>query len=420
MSKRPSSAPKLPPSSQPSPHPPLPSPLLWYPGHELLLRDIVRAEGCRLYDARGNSYIDLESGVWCASLGQAHPRLLRVLAEQSALIAHAGFNYSCAIVEDAALEILALLGFEGGRCVFLCSGSEAVEYGVRVAQSVSERPLLMTMADSYFGAYGSAQARRQGEWHSFDWQECADCPDERGCDAGCARWAAIPFDALAGFLFEPGSSSGLVRFPPAKLIRALAEAVRALGGLFLVNEVTTGVGRTGAWFGFQHYAVEPDFVALGKGIGNGYPVSVAAFAPRMVARLGGRPVAWASSHQNDPLGAAIAREVVRIIGEEDLIERGRQIGARLVSGLEGIAARTGRIRAVRARGLMIAVELRDDPQNSLAIRAHEELIRRGYVVGRRPGVSVLRLDPNLTVEAADIDGFLAALEAVLTETPAEE
>ena len=92
------------------------------------------------------------------------------------------------IVDEVAQEVLSLLGLEGGKCVFLCSGSESVEYGVRVAQMLADRPLLMTMTDSYFGAYGSASQRDPDEWYSYDWLECAECEHtgegEEGCLAG--------------------------------------------------------------------------------------------------------------------------------------------------------------------------------------------------------------------------------------------
>jgi acetylornithine aminotransferase len=302
--------------------------------------------------------------------------------------------------------------------VFLCSGSEAVEYGVRVAQSLSDRPLMLTMSDSYFGAYGSASRRDQSEWLSYDWGDCRDCAHSGDChEEGCDQWTAIPFARIGGFLFEPGSSSGLVRFPPERLVRSIARRVRDEGGLVLVNEVTTGVGRTGAWFGHHHYDLTPDVVALGKGIGNGYPVSVAAFSADAAGRLGDRPVKYAQSHQNDPLGAALAREVVRVIRDEGLIERGREIAAILSSGLDALRTRTGRIADVRARGLMVAVELNDDEDASLTTRVHRELVRRGFILARRPGLNVLRLDPALTIERADIEGFLEALEAVLTIGP---
>jgi len=393
---------------------------IWYPGHDLLLQDIVRAENCHLYDSSGKRYVDLESGVWCTSIGHANPRILRVMAEQSARIAHTGYCYTNGIVEEAGRDILSLLGFQDGSCVFLCSGSEAVEYGVRVAQAASEpstlnRPLLMTMTDSYFGAYGSANRKRDDEWFCFDWAPCAACPDFEECGERCRHWGAIPFDRIRGFLFEPGSSSGLVRFPPQKLIGNIVTAIKENDGLVLVNEVTTGVGRTGLWFGYQHYDISPDFVALGKGIGNGYPVSVACFAPGVLERLDGKPLNYSQSHQNDPLGAAIAQEVVKVILEEGLIERGRGIAAKLVSGLEGIRDRTGLIQAIRSRGLMVALELKDDPSTSFTTRTQRELVRRGYVLARRPGINVLRIDPSLTIDQEDIDGFLEAFESVLTE-----
>ncbi len=387
--------------------------LFWYPGHELLLRDIVRADNCHLYDSGGTRYVDLESGVWCTSIGHGNPHILRVIQEQAARIAHTGFGYSSRIVEDAALEILSLLGFEGGKCVFLCSGSEAVEYGVRAAQSVLKRPLLMTMKDSYCGAYGSASRKADDEWFCLDWAACNTCPHSGECDETCELWAAIPHENIGGFLLEPGSSSGLVRFPPEKLIRNVVRAVTSNDGLVLVNEVTTGIGRTGLWFGFQHYGISPDIVAIGKGIGNGYPVSVTAFAPRAVERLGGGPVKYAQSHQNDPLGAAIARKVIEVIQEQGLIERGRGIAAELLSGLEGIKDRTDRITEIRSRGLMTALELQDDTEGSFTLQTHRALVERGYIVGRRPGVNVLRLDPSLTIDREDIDGFLEASDAVL-------
>lgn len=387
--------------------------LFWYPGFELIIDDIVRAENAHLHDSDGKCYVDLESGVWCTSVGHAHPRIVGAIVNQSLQIAHTGYSYTSRIVEQAAGEILALFGFQGGKCVFLCSGSEAVEYGVRIVQEIAERPLLMTMADSYCGAYGSASKKAEGEWFTFDWTACAACPDGSECGADCEHWAAIPFDRIGGFLLEPGSSSGLVRFPPRKLIVAIARTVRAAGGLVLVNEVTTGVGRTGKWFGYEHYGIEPDIVALGKGIGNGYPVSVTAVAPTAADRLGGEPIRYAQSHQNDPLGAAVALEVIRTIGDEALIERSRDIATILSAGLEDIRARTGAIREVRARGLMAAVELEAGDERPSAGDVQRELLRRGFIVARRPDLGVLRIDPPLTVERADVEAFLRVFEDVL-------
>ena len=387
--------------------------IIWLSGHERLVDDIVRAENCTLVDAEGNSYVDLESGVWCTPLGHGHPAILGVMTEQATKIAHTGFCYGSDEVEKAAQEILSLHGMTGGKCVFLCSGSEAVEYGVRVAQSLSARPMLMTMADSYFGAYGSAHRKEEGQWFCCDWVGCADCALQDACSDACEHWAGIPFDKIGGFLFEPGSASGLVRFPPDKLIRSIVATVKANDGLLLVNEVTTGVGRTGKWFGYQHYGLTPDIVAMGKGIGNGYPVSVTAMAPHVADRLEGHPVPYAQSHMNDPLGAAMARTVLKVIHQERLIERGRSIAALLMTGLEAINVRTGLIAALRARGLMIAIALQDDARATRTTRTHRTLVQRGYFLAQRPGLNVLRLDPALTIETKAIEGFLEVFEDVL-------
>jgi acetylornithine aminotransferase len=272
----------------------------------------------------------------------------------------------------------------------------------------------MTMMDSYCGSYGSAWEKRDDEWFCFDWSKCNACPYSTECNDNCEHWSAIPFAKIGGFLFEPGSSSGFVRFPPKKLIRNIVAKIRSGNGLIIANEVTTGVGRTGQWFGYQHYDLCPDIVAIGKGIGNGYPVSVAAFSATAATRLAKKPLPYAQSHQNDPLGATIAREVVQTICDDGLIKRAEELAVILSNGLQGIKARTNRIKEVRARGLMIAIELTDDSKGSYTTHVRKELLGKGYIVAQRPGLNVLRIDPSLTIERENIEGFLQIFESVLT------
>jgi acetylornithine/N-succinyldiaminopimelate aminotransferase len=390
--------------------------IFWYPGYELPLENIVRADNCSLFDEDGKRYVDLESGVWCTSVGHANPRVLRAMNEQAARISHTGYSYSNPVVDLAARETLSLLGFEGGKCTFLCSGSEAVEFGVRIAQTINDGSLLLTMADSYCGAYGSVYKKQADEWFCFDWTGCRDCQPAKNCKAHCEHFEKIPFEKIGGFLFEPGSSSGLVRFPPKKLVQNIVSGIKAKGGIILVNEVTTGVGRTGTWFGYQHYDISPDIVALGKGIGNGYPVSITAAAPGVIAKLNNRVIRYAQSHQNDPLGAAVVLEVIRVIRDEKLIEKGNRTAKLLLEGLQKVRSRTKKIRDIRARGLMIAIELEEDSEEaSFSRNVQEELLREGYIIAQRPGLNVLRIDPSLTIDQKDIEGFLAAFEKVLTK-----
>jgi len=118
---------------------------------------------------------------------------------------------------------------------------------------------------------------------------------------------------------------------------------------------------------------------------------------------------------NDPLGAVVARTVIAIIREEGLVERGREMAARRAQGLAGLRAASGKIRALRWRGPMMAVDLHDDEQASRTTRIHRALVRRGYILARRPGLKVLRLDPALTIDKADLEGLLKVLAEILAD-----
>jgi acetylornithine aminotransferase len=375
--------------------------ILWYSGHELLIPDIVKAENCYLYDSAGKRYIDFESGVWCTSIGHCNPRINSVIKEQIGKISHTGYCYTSKLVEEAASEILDVIGFKDGKCVFLCSGSEAVEYGVRAAQNISGKPLMLTFTDSYFGAYGSAAQKLESEWYLFDWLNNENV-------------SQIPFEKIGGFLFEPGSSSGFVRFPPIELIQNIVNRIRDKNGLIIINEVTTGIGRTGKWFGHNHYNFQPDIVAMGKGLGNGYPVSATAFNKKVGDIVELNPIKYAQSHQNDPLGASVAREVVRIIKEEKLIERSKRLGEYFINELKNLARNYDTVKEIRGRGLMIAVEFNRNGE-SFAAFVRLELLERGFIVAQRPGSNVLRIDPSLTVEESDIKEFLVTFKSIVSE-----
>ena len=382
-------------------------------GYGLVKTDIVRARGCFLYDAHGKEYVDFEAGVWCAALGQGNERVNQVLATQLAQIAHIAYRYTTPIVEEAASEVLDSVGIPDGKVVFLSSGSEAVEFGVQVARMLSNRPLLLTLHDSYLAAYGSAGRRNPGEWASFDWSHCAGCPHSERCDPACAHLNEVQFDRIGGLVFEPGSSGGLVRFPPTQLVKALADRVGQAGGLIVIDEVTTGMGRTGAWYGFQHYSLRPDIVALGKGLGNGYPVSAVALVGDVARRLEGGPFHYAQSHQNDPLGCAVAREVINVLREDNLVQRSAKVGTDFLQGLIRLAERYDVVKDVRGRGLMIALEFHDDDRGSLTTSTYHWLLDRSLLVGCKPAFNTLRFYPPLTIDEAEVGRLLEELDHAL-------
>jgi len=213
-------------------------------------------------------------------------------------------------------------------------------------------------------------------------------------------------------VFEPGNSGGLVGFPPKQLVRTLARRVKEQGALIVIDEVTTGMGRTGAWFGFQHYDLEPDVVVLGKGLGNGYPVSAVAMTRDVADRLEKSVFHWAQSHQNDPLGCSVAKEVIAVIREEGLVDRAERVGANFLRELQRLAERHHAVKEVRGRGLMIAMEL-DEGSGLSAADVHRELLERGFLVGCKPAARVIRFYPPLTIAEDDIARLLEKLECIL-------
>ncbi len=382
--------------------------IIWSIGHNLELDNIIKAENCYLYDSKGNKYIDLEAGVWCTSVGHCNPRVNNAIQSQIDKISHSGFCYASPIIEETSIKILEIANLKEGRCEFICSGSEAVEYGMRVARTITNKPLSLTFADSYFGAYGEASKRDDDNWYIYNWLECSCNVEDMGCTGDCSEFQEIPFEKIGIFLFEPGSSSGLVRFPSHKLIDKIIERVKRDNGIVMINEITTGIGRTGRWFGFQHYNIEADIIAIGKGVGNGYPVSVAAISKNVAKLLKDKQFLYSQSHQNDPLGALIAKEVIDTISDEKLLEKSEKLGKFIVHRLNKIKDENSIIKEVRGRGLMIAIEF-----TTRAEYIRKELLHQGFILVKRSGVEVLRMDPALTIKEQDIELFLDSLERII-------
>jgi acetylornithine aminotransferase len=212
---------------------------------------------------------------------------------------------------------------------------------------------------------------------------------------------------ISDFVFEPGSSSGFVRFPPKALIQNIVKIIQKNNGKIIANEVTTGVGRTGKWFGYQHYDIKPDLIAIGKGIGNGYPVSVAAINEATVGELEMEPLKYAQSHQNDPLGAAIVQEVIREIENNELITKAGQKGSVFLPQLESLVDNEI-VLDVRGRGMMFAMDLAN---KDIADEIYSDLINQGYIAGNR-GTS-FRIDPPLILTETEFDGFIDAFKTII-------
>ena len=373
---------------------------------DIVKTDFVRGENSYLYDSQGKRYIDFESGSWANVLGNSHPRINRVMHENIEKVIHLGIKYPNELAEGAAVAIIGILGMDQGKCLFLSSGSEAVEFGVLAAKRVTEKPLFLTFTNSFLSSYGSAGRKSTDEWYLLDWDDCSHKEQNE-------YLKNIPFERIGAFVFEPGGSGiGFVRFPPKQIVQDIAKRVKQAGGLIVANEITTGMGRTGKWFGFQHYDIQPDIVALGKGLGNGYPVSAIALKQNVAEILEERGFHYAQSHQNDPLGCAVAREVIAVLREEKWIEKGNVLGAYFLDGLKILQKKYPVLKEARGRGMLLALEFH--PHESISVDwAYHALMERGFLVRHYTEGRILRFDPSLNIEKESITNLLDGIDAIL-------
>jgi acetylornithine aminotransferase len=289
-----------------------------------------------------------------------------------------------------------------------------VEFGLKAAASVTGRNRFVALKQTYLGAYGQAGTRDSASWLNLDAHECLECSEPFDC-LSCDVLKHVDFSEIAAFALEPGSGLGQIRFFPEKMIQAVAMLVRKAGGLVVVDEVTTGMARTGRWFGCEHYGIKPEIVCLGKGLGNGYPVSCVAVMDEVAKELRGKGFRHTQSHQNDPLGCAVACAVIEEMKNLNFVERARDLGefwaAALVQGVGGFSS----VREIWGKGLMLAIEFQHLPDFNIAEFVFEALLKKKIICGYSPGADAIRFLPALTIEKKDLEQTVVALSAILLE-----
>lgn len=379
------------------------------PTHLIAPVEITSASGLHMYDRDGTAYADFEAGMWCMALGYGHPRISACIAQQAAQVMHLGPLFSNSLTDRAAELLLRRTPHPDGQALFLSSGSEAVELGLRLARMVTGRQPLLAVKGSYLGAFGAAAQGPGTGWTHVDLTTCRQC-EQASCSMACPVLRELDVSQFAAFALEPVLASGGIRVLPSPPIRCLATAVQAAGGLVVVDEVTTGLGRTGTWWGYEHHGVVPDVIACGKGLGNGYPVSAVAVSAEVARAVGRSGFRYAQSHQNDPLAAAIACEVLNVLAEEGLIERAAAMGPELGRELK-VLKELHPEKVVEARGIGLLWGLEVQP--GLAEAVWERTLLRGYHLGIKAPLSLLRFLPPLTVTPAVIRSMTAALSEEL-------
>jgi acetylornithine/N-succinyldiaminopimelate aminotransferase len=364
----------------------------------------VRGEGSRLWDDEGREYLDFLSGLAVTSLGHCHPAVADALATQARTLLHVSNLYGTVPQREVAAVLDRLLG-GGGRVFFCNSGAEANECAIKLARKWGGYGKFGVVS-----AYGSFHGRTLATLHATG-QPTKHEPFQP-LPEGFRHVAWHDIDALeaaidpsvAAVFLEPVQGEGGVQPASAEYFQAVRRLCDERGLLFMVDEVQTGLGRTGRWFGFQHLGVQPDVVTMAKALGNGVPIG-ACWATDQVASAF-VPGDHATTFGGQPLAAAAARAVLAVMEAEDVPARAAARGAYLVEALESLAG----VRNVRGAGLLVAAEL-DGP---VAKEVASAALAAGLVVNPVTD-SALRLAPSLLVSEEEIDKAMVLLAAAISE-----
>ncbi len=373
----------------------------------------VRGEGTQLWDSEGRRYLDFLSGLAVTGLGHAHPEVAAAIGEQAAKLLHVSNLYYNELQPQVAARLDALLG-GGGRVFFANSGAEANECAIKLARRYGQAnggPARFHVLSALGSFHGRTLSTLAATGQPQKQEVFAPLPDGfRQVAFGDADALIAAMDErVCAVLLEPIQGEGGVIPAPAGYLEAVRRACDEREALLMVDEVQTGLGRTGKWFGFQHSGIAPDVVTMAKALGNGMPIGACWARAEVAAAF--RPGDHATTFGGQPLAAKAALTVLEVMERERVPERAAAAGARLVRALEAIPE----VEAVRGVGLLVAAELVAPLDAAAVARA---CLDAGLVVN---GVTMraLRLAPSLLVTNDEIEEAGGILAAVLAAQPRE-
>ncbi len=367
---------------------------------------LVEGKGSRVRDATGREYLDLFPGWGCNGLGHCHPRVVEAIRRQAGRLIHVANDYYNELQGELA-EIISTRSF-GGKCFFCNSGAEAIEGAIKFARifTADERHRVVTMKESFHGrTLAAVTATGQDKYH-------------QGIGPLSPGFCYVPFndiDAVAeaiddetcAVLLELIQGEGGVNVADEEYVRQLRELCDGQNVLLVIDEVQTGCGRTGEWFVHQHYGIEPDLITMAKALGGGVAIGGIEARPDIADRI--VPGLHASTFGGNPIACAAAIAAFRAVEEENLLENARSMGEYLVERFGGIAERTGLVKEIRGRGLMVGCEL-----NIPGAPVARACLEKGLLIDCTHD-TVLRVLPAMTVTQDELDEGLEIVEAALDE-----
>lgn len=368
---------------------------------------LVRGEGVHVWDADGKRYLDMFPGWAVNGIGHCHPRVTKALRDQAGILIHVANNFYNE-PQGVLAELLSTRSF-GGQCFFCNSGAEANEAAIklmRIHHAEQGRFKIITMHNSFHGrTLAAITATAQPKYHK------GFAPLVEGFiyvpfnDLEAAR-AAVD-DKTCAVLVEPIQGEGGINVATKEYLQGLRKLCNAKGLLLILDEVQTGMGRTGRMFGYQHYGIEPDVMTLAKALGGGVAIGAMIAKPAVAKSL--VPGAHAATFGGNPLACAAAIATVEAIEKDGLLENARLMGEYTQGKLRALQARFDLITEVRGLGLMIGLQLKSPGKDIVT-----QCMAKGLLINCTHD-TVLRFMPPLTVRREHVDEAVAILEKVLTE-----
>lgn len=379
----------------------------------------VRGKGFYLYDEAGRPYLDFVAGVAVTALGHAHPEVTEAVARQAGRLVHTSNLYYTEPMEQLAAALTRHLGWPDGRVFFANSGAEANECALKLVRRWAGRAGTEPRRTDTIAAWGSFHGRTMqtlaATGQPAKWEPFAPLP------AGfvhvpygdAAALEAAVTQATAGVLLEPVQGEGGVVVPDPGYLPAVREICTRHGIALVLDEVQTGLGRTGEWFGFQASgdAAVPDAISLAKALGNGLPIGACAARGDLAEAFA--PGDHATTVGGGPVVCAAALTVLQVIERDRLVERARRVGHHLRHALGRLVERHALAESVRGAGLLVALQLGQDRAREVALQALAE----GLLVND-VGPSVVRFCPPLIVGEPQCDEAVEILDKVLARVAA--
>ena len=366
-------------------------------------------KGSWLFDEHGKGYLDALSGIAVCGLGHAHPAVTDAIAAQAGQLVHTSNLYQIGLQQSLGDQLTALSGMD--RVFFGNSGAEANEAAIKLARLHGQQqgitnPAIVVVEHSFHGrtlATLSATGNPK--------VQAGFAPLVEG-------FIRVPYDNLAAIavqaeqhpnivavLVEPIQGEGGIQVPQADYLSGIRALCDEHGWLMMLDEIQTGMGRTGAWFAHQHHAIQPDVMTLAKALGNGVPIG-ACLARGTAAELFG-PGTHGSTFGGNPLVCAAAIATCETIQNDQLVARAAQLGQRLLTGLQHSLANSPGVREIRGQGLMLGIEL-DRPCGELV----QQALTAGLLINVTAG-QVIRLLPPLVLSDVEADQIVEQLSALI-------